>query len=98
MLDRVVIVVRQSPDWASLARDWHAGRPIAPERYHPPRPVPDFPDDITALIEHWNRLSAVDFFTCRLALKAIAQVMLGRIERAMVVACPDLPLAMAELE
>jgi hypothetical protein len=98
MLDRVVIVVRQSPDWASLSRDWRAGLAIDPQRYQPPRAVPDFPDDITALIARWNAASAVDFFTCRQSLKAIAQVMLGRIERAMVVDCAELPRAMAELE
>jgi len=98
MLDRVVIVVRQSPDWAALARDWRAGVAIDPSRYHPPRAIPDFPDDIMALIARWNALSAVDFFSCRTRLKEIAQGTLRRIERAMVVPCAELPRAMADLE
>ena len=98
MLDRVVIVVRQSPDWAALSRDWLAGVPIDPRRYVPQHEVPDFPDDIAALIARWNALSAIDFFTCRQLLKEIAQSTQSRIERAMVVPCAELPRVMAELE
>jgi hypothetical protein len=98
MLDFVVIVIRQSPDWAALARDWRAGVAIDPPRYQPARAIGGFPDDIVALIARWNALSAVDFFTCRQRLKEIAQATLRRVARAMVVPCGELPLAMAQLE
>ena len=98
MLDCVVIVVRQSPDWAALARDFHASEAIDPKRYAPPRDIPTFPTDIAELIARWNAFSEIDFFTCRLLLKEIAKSTLRRIERAMVVPCGELPRAMAELE
>ncbi len=98
MLDRVVVVVRQSPDWAALSRDWRAGVAIEPSRFEPPREVPDFPGDIAALIARWNTMSAIDFFSCRQRLKEIAQGTLRWIERAMVVPYAELPYAMAELE
>jgi hypothetical protein len=97
LLDRVVIVVRQSPDWAALADDWRAGRPVDPPRYVPPLMVPDFPKDIVALIERWNRFSAIDFFTVRRQLKAIAQATLRRVERAVLVSCSELAARLPEL-
>ncbi len=71
-----MLVVRQSPDWAGLAHDHRAGQAIDPARYLPPRHVPDFPADIPTLIGRWNAVSPVDFFTCRVRLKAIAEATL----------------------
>jgi hypothetical protein len=98
MIDGVVIGVRQSPDWAALARDWRAGVAIDPARYQPARAIPEFPGDIAALIARWNALSGVDFFTCRARLKEIAQATLRRVARAMVVSCGELPRATAVLQ
>jgi hypothetical protein len=97
LLDRVVIVVRQSPDWAALADDWRAGRPIDPARYVPPREVSDFPNDIVELIGRWNALSAIDFFTARRRLKEIAQATLHRVKRAVVISCTELARRLQEL-
>lgn len=91
-------MLRQSPDWAALARDFRAGAAIDPARYAPLRPIPSFPADIVDLVARWNALSAVDFFACRQALKEVAQATLRRIARAMVVPCTELPRAMAALE
>ncbi len=97
MLDRVVIAIRQSPDWAALADDFGAGRVIDPARYAPPRPIPAFPADIVDLIARWNAFSGVDFFTCRRRLKELAQATLRRIERAVIIPCGELAAALPDL-
>jgi hypothetical protein len=79
---RLVLVTRQSPDWAALAADFRAGREIDPERFQPEPTVPGFPKDLFALIDLWNERYAVDFFTCRARLKQIADLMLARIPNA----------------
>jgi hypothetical protein len=56
-----------------LARDYQAGILIEPFRYAPPRIPPGFPKDIGASIRAWNRSFEVDFYSCRQALKAIAE-------------------------
>jgi hypothetical protein len=76
---RLVLVTRQSPDWAALSADYRAGREIDRARFRPDPEVPGFPDDLFALIELWNERFAVDFFTCRARLKQIADMMLRRI-------------------
>jgi hypothetical protein len=96
-LDRVVLAVRQSPDWAALARDWQDGVQIDPRRYRPPREVPDFPADIADLIAAWNALSAVDFFACRRRLKEIAAATLRAVAGARIVSYAALPALMNEL-
>ncbi|MGO8738738.1 hypothetical protein [Rhodoblastus sp.] len=76
---RLILVTRQSPDWAALAADYRAGRAIDRARFRPDPSVPGFPDDLFALIDLWNERFAVDFFTCRARLKQIADMMLARI-------------------
>jgi len=97
LLDRVVIAIRQSPDWAALADDFGAGRAIDPARYAPPRPIPAFPENIVDLIARWNAYSALDFFSVRRRLKEIAQATLRRIERGMVIPCAELAAALPDL-
>lgn len=86
---RVALAVRESPDWAGLARDHAAGVPIAPERYAKPRGIPSFPQDIVALIARWDALARVPFFACRAALAAIAGANLRRVRGAEVIAYQD---------
>ena len=79
---RLVLVTRQSPDWAALAADFRAGREIERARFRPDPGVPGFPEDLFALIDLWNERFTVDFFTCRARLKQIADTMLARIPLA----------------
>jgi hypothetical protein len=65
VLDSIVFIKRQSPDWAALSADYRAGRPIDPRRYVPDHDIPTFPDNIEALIDAWNRRFGIDFFTVR---------------------------------
>ncbi len=93
----MVIAIRQSPDWAALADDWGARRPIDPARYAPSHPIPAFPADIVDLVARWNAYSPIDFFTARRRLKDIAQATLRRVERAVVVPCTELVAALPDL-
>jgi hypothetical protein len=97
MLDAVILAQRQSPDWAALARDYRAGVPIDPARYVPDHAIPAFPADIVGLIGRWNDFAAVDFFTCRAELKAIAAAVAGRVVRAVRVPADRVPEAVAAL-
>ena len=65
MIERVIFIKRQSPDWASLAGDHRAGRPINPRRFVPDHPIPGFPPNIEALVQAWNERFDIDFFTVR---------------------------------
>jgi hypothetical protein len=49
------------------------GLNIDPVHYLPAEPVPGFPPDVPRLIEKWNRLFGVNYFSCRAALCAIAE-------------------------
>src|SRR5689334_3341069 len=89
--------MRQSPDWAGLARDHAAGRLIDPARFVPAQRVPDFPADIAAMIARWNALARVDFFTCRARLKRIATELLFRVPNAVLTSCTALPGTLASL-
>lgn len=81
---RVVLVLRQSPDWQQLAAEHAAGRAIVPARYLPPHAVPAFPDDIPACIAQWNEMFRVDFFACRAELRRIARGTLDAVEAGVV--------------
>ena len=85
MIPRVVIAIRESPDWAGLARDRQAGLPIDPARFAQPREIPSFPADIAALIAKWDMLSKVSFFECRATLCRIATATHNRVAGAQLV-------------
>ncbi len=68
----VVLLRRQSPDWAAMSADFRAGRPVDPARYVPSHPIPAFPEHVDRLIGEWNRRFRVDFFTFRAELAAMS--------------------------
>jgi hypothetical protein len=69
---RRIIVVRNAPDWAASARLWLNEKRLDPALFLP-QPLPHgFPKDTVALIELWNRLFAVDFFSMRQSIKDLA--------------------------
>jgi hypothetical protein len=78
MRPTIVLVLRQSPDWRALARDFKNGLPIDPARFTPPMPVPGFPHNVAVLIARWNAEMAVDFFRCRARLTEIAESTIER--------------------
>ena len=88
---RVVLVVRQSPDWDALAADHARGLRIAPSRYLPPQSVMFFPAHIEACIARWNASYGVDFFTCRARLRAIARKTLEAVPDAVILTYADIP-------
>lgn len=88
-LDRVVFVLRQSPDWAELARDHEAGLPVSPSRYRPPGFIEGFPGNIEEWIRSWNELFPVNFFRCRQILKDVAVGLLRSVDRAVVLSESD---------
>ena len=90
-LPKVVLVLRQSPDWPALVRDHARGMAIAPGRYVPGHDVPDFPNHITQCIARWNASYRVDFFACRAELLKIARATLDAVQGGLVLARDDLP-------
>jgi hypothetical protein len=84
-LNEIILVRRQSPDWAGLARDCEAGMVINPSRYSPRSKLPGFPDDIATCIKIWNDLFPVNFFRCRQTLREISEHSLRQIKRATIV-------------
>jgi hypothetical protein len=78
MVDHVILALRMAPDWAGFARDHAAGIAIDPARYIPTH-NPRFPGNVPAMIQRWDRLSAVPFFACRERLRAIAAGTLARV-------------------
>jgi hypothetical protein len=72
-LDHIVFMRRQSPDWASLTRDYEAGLSIDPSRYQPPSELPGFPTDIAGCIQIWNDTFRINFFRCRQILKELSE-------------------------
>lgn len=88
--DALVFVLRQSPDWAALADDFEAGRPVPAARYLP-EGVRFFTPDIPARIATWNREFPVNFFRCRQRLKEIAARQMGRVARGELHTQDDLP-------
>jgi hypothetical protein len=78
MRPKIILVLRQSPDWRALARDFKSGLPIDPGRFTPPMPIPGFPQNIAELIGRWNAEMAVDFFSCRERLTEIAEDTIAR--------------------
>ena len=90
---RVILVVRQSPDWDALAIDHARGVEIDPARYLPPKTV-QFPPSVDAAIARWNALYPVDFFTCRAVLRNIARANLAAVSESLVLGFADLPHAL----
>jgi hypothetical protein len=78
MQPTVILVLRQSPDWGALARDFSRRLPIDPARFTPPMPVPGFPQNVAELIARWNAQMAVDFFSCRARLTEISKSTIAR--------------------
>ena len=87
---RIVLVLRQSPDWCALAADDARGLAIEPARYVPAHHVPDFPDHIEQCIARWNATYDVDFFACRAELQAIARGTLDAVADAVLLTRDDL--------
>lgn len=71
-MNGVVFVVRQSPPWPALSREFRAGRRIEPQRYLPDRSIPGFPANVDKAIERWNKRFRIDYFTCRAILGEIS--------------------------
>jgi len=69
---RHVIVIRNSPDWAASATLWRREKRLDPSLFLPDPLPPGFPTDTMELIELWNRLFAVDFFSIRQAIRDLA--------------------------
>jgi hypothetical protein len=84
-LDKIVFVLRQSPDWSALAADYEAGREIEERRYKPPVSIPAFPEQIVKHIADWNTLFGLNFFRCREILKGIATIYLKNINDSEVI-------------
>src|SRR5579862_733626 len=82
MLDCVLFLMRQSPDWEALSADHRRGIPIAPADYCPPEAIPSFPANIADLVERWNNICPVSFFECRVALKRMALDLLRSVRNA----------------
>lgn len=81
-LEFVAFARRQSPDWAGLANDYRAGRAIDPARYVPAQAIPNFPDNIVALIAAWNARYALDFFSVRAFIASLSRQNLARVRGA----------------
>lgn len=73
MKPQILFVQRQSPPWSDLARDCRAGLYIDPMAYMPSNDIAGFPAEVPRLIELWNSLFAIDYFTCRAVMQEIAE-------------------------
>jgi hypothetical protein len=82
MTQQPLFILRQSPDWHSLAADFRQKVQIDPARFRPPLPVPGFPGNIVQLVARWNEMMAVDFFTCRSRLKEMCEDSIAQIPGA----------------
>jgi hypothetical protein len=69
---RRIIVVRNAPDWAASARLWLNEKRLDPALFLPQPLPPGFPKNTISLIELWNRLFAVDFFSMRQSIRDLA--------------------------
>ena len=82
MAQQPLFILRQSPDWHSLAADFKQGRAIDPARFRPPEPVPGFPGNIAQLVRMWNEQMGVDFFSCRSRLKEMCEDSIAQVPGA----------------
>ncbi len=82
MLESVVLMRRHSPDWTTLAEDYHRGRPIDTRRYVPDHEIAGFPPQIDELIDRWNKHFAIDYFTCRAKLAELSTQNVAAIRRS----------------
>jgi hypothetical protein len=90
MTQQPLFILRQSPDWHSLAADFKQGNKIDPARFRPPVPVPGFPGNIVQLVAQWNETMGVDFFSCRSRLKEMCEDSIAKIPGAKRVSYLDL--------
>jgi hypothetical protein len=90
--ERIVLVLRQSPDWSALAADYARGLDIDAARYVPRHHVPDFPGHIEQCVARWNATYGVDFFACRAELRAIARATLDAVAGGLLLTRDELPL------
>lgn len=96
MIDHIILAMRASPDWATLARDHAAGQTIDPSRYMPAN-NPRFPLDIPEVIGRWNKFSSISFFACRQRLREIAAENLAAIESVTPTRWMDVPALLDRL-
>jgi hypothetical protein len=85
LLNNLIFVRRQSPDWAALSHDYETGTPIDPSRYVPRCAVPGFPDDIATSIRIWNETFPVNFFQCRQKMADISAHSLRQVRNARII-------------
>ena len=90
-MNPIVLLRRQSPDWAALSSDFRRGQPIDPRRYVPDHAVPGFPHDVAALIGAWNERFDTDFFTFRALLVRLSAANLAAVGEASRYAYDQLP-------
>ncbi|MCX7099284.1 MAG: hypothetical protein NTV43_15405 [Methylococcales bacterium] len=90
-IDHLVFVMRQSPNWESLAKDYEAGIPIDAARYKPAEFIAGFPDNLESLINNWNNFFPVNFFRCRQTLKEIAVRQMHKVEQSVLLTLDELP-------
>lgn len=67
------IALRRAPNWSALAEVYRAEGRVAPELYLPPVLPIGFPGDLPRLIDLWNSLFRLDFFSVRARLAALAR-------------------------
>ncbi|SDE06068.1 hypothetical protein SAMN04488071_1952 [Kordiimonas lacus] len=68
-----IIIVRASPDWGGLSAKLQQQGRLAPSDYLP-TPLPaGFPPNVPDILDLWNSSLAMDFFSVRAAVGAIAQ-------------------------
>ena len=91
-IERLVFVMRQSPDWKSLSSDYEAGFAIDSRRYKPPGYIQNFPDNIETCISIWNGSFPVNFFRCRQKLKEIAIRLLSKVKNSVLLSATDIPM------
>jgi hypothetical protein len=93
--DSLVFVMRQSPNWEALAKDFEAGHLIDPSRYIPTKVK--FPPNVASYINIWNEYFPINFFRCRHVLKQIASAQMRNVKPALFYSVDDLPVLQSEL-
>lgn len=85
----MILVRRQSPDWAGLSRDFRAGSPIDGSRFVPDHEIFGFPSHIETLVEQWNARFSMDFFSFRAAVADLSAACVNAIPGARSFALED---------
>jgi hypothetical protein len=89
-MDFILFVVRQSPDWDALSKEYEAGFFIDPSRYSPGEFIQGFPDNVENYIDMWNHVFQINFFRCRKILKDIAFRQMNEVKDSIVLQLDDL--------